>query len=226
MAHAATLVGMKTIAADLMYMSRAEPDGRTNGIDSRSSEATVRDVPAIVGSNLRRLRKGQGFSLERLAELSGVSRAMLGQIETAKSVPTVSLLWRVADALGVPVATLVATEHEPSIVVLHREDANVLVASEGRYSSRNLSPRNRQRAAFFELMFAAGHREAFPSAEIGTRHNLVVAQGTLTVTIGGDVPFVLKEGDAVAYEASRVYVIENESSSRATAYLVVTAPTP
>ncbi len=33
--------------------------------------AVVRDVPAIVGANLRRLRKSQGHSLEKLAELSG-----------------------------------------------------------------------------------------------------------------------------------------------------------
>jgi transcriptional regulator with XRE-family HTH domain len=227
MPDAATLVGMRTIAAIPISMSRAESDDRADRTDARSSEATVRDVPAIVGSNLRRLRKAQGFSLERLAELSGVSRAMLGQIETAKSVPTVSLLWRVADALGVPVATLVATEQEPSIVVLHREGANVLVASDGRYSSRSLSPGNRQRSAgFFELTFAAGHRQAFPAAEIGTRHNLVVAQGTLTVRIGGDEPLALSEGDAIAFEASSAYTIENTSSSKAAAYLVVTAPAP
>jgi transcriptional regulator with XRE-family HTH domain len=216
---------MKTIAAEPMYMTRAEPDDSANGIDARSSEPTARDVPVIVGSNLRRLRKAQGFSLERLAELSGVSRAMLGQIETAKSVPTVSLLWRVADALGVPVATLVTTEQEPSIVVLHREGANVLVASGGSYSSRSLSPGNRQRSAgFFELTFAAGHREAFPAAEIGTRHNLVVSEGRVTVEIGGGAPVVLDEGDAIAFEASSAYVIENASSSQVTAYLVVTGP--
>lgn len=79
---------MKTIAAISTSMARADPDEREVGSDHRTSEATVRDVPAIVGSNLRRLRKAQGFSLERLAELSGVSRAMLGQIETAYLVVT------------------------------------------------------------------------------------------------------------------------------------------
>ncbi|MCC7252558.1 XRE family transcriptional regulator [Hyphomicrobium sp.] len=207
-------------------MSRAEPDAREDGSDHRASEGTVRDVPAIVGTNLRRLRKAQGFSLERLAELSGVSRAMLGQIETAKSVPTVSLLWRVADALGVPVATLVATEREPSVVVLHRDRASVLVACEGRYSSRSLSPGNRPRnTGFFELTFAAGHREEFPAADIGTRHNLVVTQGRLAVAVGAEEPITLDVGDAIVFEASNAYTVENTASSQATAYLVVTAPT-
>lgn len=208
-------------------MTRAEPDDRDVGIDASAPEPTARDVPVIVGSNLRRLRKAQGLSLERLAELSGVSRAMLGQIETAKSVPTVSLLWRVADALGVPVATLVATEREPTVVVLSRDRASVLVTSDGRYAARSLSPANRQRSTgFFEITIAPGHREEFPSAQIGTRHNLVVSQGQLTVVIAGDTPITLEEGDAIVFEASNTYAIENPSTSTATAYLVVAAPAP
>lgn len=205
-------------------MSRAEPEEREDGGDARSSEAGVRDVPAIVGANLRRLRKGQGFSLERLAELSGVSRAMLGQIETAKSVPTVSLLWRVADALGVPVASLMATEHEPSVVVIRRDRASVLVASDGRYTSRSLSPGNRPRSTgFFEVILAPGHREEFLAATIGTHHNLVVAKGRLAVAVGGEAPVTLEEGDSITFEASRPYVIENTGASEASAFLVVTA---
>ena len=82
-----------------MHSSKSHDDRHAIEESARSPDAVVRDVPAIVGANLRRLRKAQGHSLERLAELSGVSRAMLGQIETGKSVPTVSLLWKVADAL-------------------------------------------------------------------------------------------------------------------------------
>lgn len=197
--------------------------------EARASNGPVspRDVPLIVGSNLRRLRKAQGLSLERLAELSGVSRAMLGQIETAKSVPTVSLLWRVADALGVPVTTLVATEREPTAVVLSRVGASVLVASDGRYSSRSLLPAGRQLStSFAELQIAPGHREMCPAAPIGTRHSLVVARGRLLVAIGSEAPIGLDEGDAVAFEASSPYAIENPSASEAIAYLVVVAPAP
>ncbi len=206
-------------------MSKLEPDDADAGRNA-VSDANLRDVATIVGTNLRRLRKAQGFSLERLAELSGVSRAMLGQIETAKSVPTVSLLWRVADALNVPVATLVATEHEPVAIVSSRARASVLVGSDGRYSSRNLLPGNAPRTTgFFELQVAAGHREEFAPGAAGTRHNLVVAVGTLTVVIGNDPPIGLAEGDAVNFEASRGYTIENSASIDASAYLVVLNPT-
>jgi transcriptional regulator with XRE-family HTH domain len=213
---------MRTIAAPFTHMSRTVPEDIDHEV---SREASVRDVPAIVGTNLRRLRKAQGLSLERLAELSGVSRAMLGQIETAKSVPTVSLLWRVADALGVPVTTLVATDSEPAAIVLSRGRSSVLMSSGGLYSSRSLTPANRMRATeFFEIHIAAGHRERFPAAALGTRHNLVVAKGGLVLMLGAEPPVALEEGDAVSYEASVAYAYENASlSERTTVYLVVAA---
>ena len=194
---------------------------------AQASPAGARDVPFIVGGNLRRLRKAHGLSLERLAELSGVSRAMLGQIETAKSVPTVSLLWRVADALGVPVATLVASESEPLAVVLSRSGASLLVGSEGRFASRSLLPSGRATSTgFFELHISANHREVCPAAPLGTRHSLVAARGSLTVLIGEETPIALAEGDAVAFEGGTSYAIENPAGSEAIAYLVVVSPTP
>ena len=52
----------------------------------------------IVGDNLRWLRKRERYSLDTLAQLSGVSRAMLGQIECGKSAPIINLLGRIAVA--------------------------------------------------------------------------------------------------------------------------------
>lgn len=206
-------------------MSRAEPGDTDAEAGALAPGAAARDVPMIIGTNLRRLRKARGLSLERLAELSGVSRAMLGQIETAKSVPTVSLLWRVADALGVPVTTLVATDREPAAVVISRERAGTLVASEGRYASRSLLPVNHSRTiGFFELQIAPGHREEVPAAPIGTRHSLVVARGSLAVAIGGDAPVGLAEGDTITFEACRMHALVNPAALEATAYLVVWAP--
>ncbi|MEP7126331.1 MAG: helix-turn-helix transcriptional regulator, partial [Byssovorax sp.] len=51
------------------------------------------DLTPVVGANLRRLRAKRGLSLERLARASGVSRAMLGQIELGQSTPTINVLW-------------------------------------------------------------------------------------------------------------------------------------
>ena len=66
--------------------------------------ADEEDLSAVVGHNLRLLRSRRGYSLERLAQISGVSRAMLGQIELGRSAPTINLLWKVARALEIPLS--------------------------------------------------------------------------------------------------------------------------
>ena len=58
------------------------------------------DIGAAVAANLRRLRAERDLTLDQLSEASGVSRAMLNQIETGKSVPTIATLWKVAAGLG------------------------------------------------------------------------------------------------------------------------------
>lgn len=59
---------------------------------------------------LRRLRKLAGLSQEALARRAGVSRNFLAQIERGESVPTVSVLRRLAAALGTTAAHLLGEE--------------------------------------------------------------------------------------------------------------------
>lgn len=184
---------------------------------------TASDLPVIVGRNLRRLRVRRGHSLERLARLSGVSRAMLGQIETGKSAPTISLLWKVAVALGVPFANLLIAEKQAGIVVLRRDRAKVLAASDGRFTSRALFPFDGERQVeFYELRIAPFHREDAQAHAPGTRENLIVARGTVEILIGQQPPIALAEGDAILFEADVPHSYRNFGSAETVLYLVMT----
>src|SRR5882724_3712812 len=133
------------------------------------AEAASTELPVILGRNLRRLRTRQGHSLERLAKLSGVSRAMLSQIETGKSAPTISLLWKIATALGIPFATLLDSQKVGGTAVLRREDAKVLGSSDGKFTSRALFPFDAERKVeFYELRLAPEHQENAEAHAPGT----------------------------------------------------------
>src|SRR5689334_5182792 len=99
-------------------MAELQSDPRTNLTPERALEG---DLTPVVGANLRRLRIKRGLSLERLAGVSSVSRAMLGQIELGQSTPTINVLWKIARALDVPFSTLLSDhEHAHDVVVLER----------------------------------------------------------------------------------------------------------
>jgi transcriptional regulator with XRE-family HTH domain len=201
----------------------AEFDGPVGVHEPAGVRQPADDLTLQVGRNLRRLRVKRGYSLERLAKLSGVSRAMLGQIETGKSAPTISLLWKVVTALEIPFATLIAAQDPGGTVVLRREDAKVLASSEGKFTSRALFPFDEERhVEFYELRIAPHHTERADAHAPGTRENIIVTQGAVEVTVGREQPRVLGEGDAIVFEADEPHRYRNLGSGEAVLYLVMT----
>ena len=143
------------------------------------------DLAPVVGANLRRLRVKRGLSLERLAGVSGVSRAMLGQIELGKSTPTITVLWKIARALDVSFSTLLGQgERASTSVVLPRSRAKILSSQDGCFSSRALFPLDSQRQVeFYELRLAPHGIERADAHAPGTTENLVVNTGSLELSV-------------------------------------------
>ena len=61
---------------------------------------------AAIASNLREIRDKRNLSLDQLAQLTGVSKSMLRQIETGRSSPTIATIWKIANGLRVSFTTL------------------------------------------------------------------------------------------------------------------------
>lgn len=61
---------------------------------------------ALIGKRVRETRKQQKISQERLAELTGVSAGYISHIETARKKASLSILIRIANALGITVDEL------------------------------------------------------------------------------------------------------------------------
>jgi transcriptional regulator with XRE-family HTH domain len=180
-----------------------------------------------ISVNLKRLRTRQGHSLERLARLAGVSRAMLSQIETGKSVPTISLLLKIANALGVPVANLLVPPASRATVVLPKGRSRVISASNGRFTSRALFPSDgNRRAEFYEIRLAAQHREVAEAQPSGTKENVIVVDGRVELSVGSEQPVVLPPGDAAFFHADVPRSYRNLEAKEAVLYVVMTYVEP
>lgn len=184
------------------------------------------DVPAdltpVVGDNLRHIRAERGLSLERLAGLSGVSRAMLGQIELGQSTPTINVLWKIARALGLPFSALITSASAPSATVLPANRAWILRSKDGAFTSRALFPMDRPRPVeFYELRLTRGSEERADPHAPGTGENLVVVEGAVEIVIAGEVRR-LEEGDAIVFQADVPHVYRNVGTRDALMYLVMT----
>src|SRR5436190_3996866 len=184
--------------------------------------AAGQDLAPIVGRNVRRLRVRRGLSLERLAQASGVSRAMLGQIELGQSAPTINVLWKIARALEVTFSALISERSQQGPSVLRAEHAKVLTSRDRSFSSRALFPFDEpRRVEFYELRLAAGSVEDADAHPPGTGENLVLTAGTMEIDVAGDT-HRLETGDSILFEADTPHAYRNVGKIEAVMYLVMT----
>ena len=86
--------------------------------------------PPKVGDEVHRLRRAHGLTLDELATKSGVSKAILSQIEHDKSNPTLSTIWRITQALDHPLEDLLSSNKPSSPFEKLKYNATPSVASE------------------------------------------------------------------------------------------------
>ncbi len=79
-----------------------------NGKVGRMVNDAEKKLLADAGRRVREVRAGQGLSLEQLALLTGISAPALSVIENGKRDPRLTTLNRIAEALRVPLAALIA----------------------------------------------------------------------------------------------------------------------
>ena len=85
--------------------------------------ASKEAISVDVGNRLRQLREARKMSMRALAQKSGLSANALSMIERGKTSPSVSTLYRLADAMDIPVTDFFSPETERQKVVFLKADA-------------------------------------------------------------------------------------------------------
>src|SRR5436190_23910231 len=73
-----------------------------------------------VGSRIRALREGMGYSLRDLADRSGVSAPMLSQVERGETSPTLVVAAKVAAGLELSLSQLLRLDEDHHVVVIRK----------------------------------------------------------------------------------------------------------
>lgn len=178
-------------------------------------------VSSLVGQNLRRLRKQHRLSLEELARQSGVSRAMIGQIEQGKSIPSIKTLWQVAQALNVSVSWFLEAGHEARVLLIPSPSGGPADLSKGEGELRSLQQVSQSgRDAFYELRLGPDAVLSLPASTIARRVNVAVSAGLLTVDVD-KVAHPVRAREVLQYESSEALVWRNAAGSDVLAYVVI-----
>lgn len=185
--------------------------------------------PPRVGQTLAGLRQERALSLDELSRQAGVSKSMLSQIERNQANPTVAVVWRLANALGVPLSQLLEgaqRQAQPAIDSVPAHAIPSLRSPDQQCELRILGPIELAGAVeWYELRVAPGGTLASQAHEPGSREHLSVLDGCLEVQ-AGDASGRFKAGETARYAADQPHAITNPLRSAARALLVVMHSAP
>src|SRR5438128_8078280 len=140
-----------------------------------------------VGSRIRALREGMGYSLRDLAVRSGVSAPMLSQVERGETSPTLAVAGKIAGGLDLRLSQLLRLD-ESGAVTITRADGPRPSGGDPRAAHRYevlTAPLPGQRAELSRHVLGAGGATGTaddpPMHEPGTRETVLVESGRLTL---------------------------------------------
>jgi transcriptional regulator with XRE-family HTH domain len=160
------------------------------------------DINARIAARVRALRADLGMTLDALAAKCQVSRSMLSLVERGESSPTAVVLDRIANGLGVPLATLFDDASAAPNPLSRREDRTPWRDPQSGYVRRNISPANyASPIQIVEVMLPAGARVAYENgaSDVTIHQQVWVQEGSVEVTLGRQT-YRLDEDDCLAMQ--------------------------
>lgn len=181
-------------------------------------------LSAAIGAKVRAERQAREWTLDQLAENSGVSRRMLINVEQGSANPSVTTLLRLSDALGIGLQALVAVPQTKPVKVIRSGEAPALWTGDG--GGRGVLLAGTTPPDILELWdwtLAPGDRHDSEAHVRGTKEILQVREGTVTVTVG-DQSEVLEVDDAISFASDVPHSYANDGATPARFALTVFEP--
>ncbi len=165
-------------------------------------------------TNLKNLRASRQWSLAKAADATGVSKAMLGQIERGESSPTLAVLWKIATGFDVSFSELVRNPLQPNSQT-RLIDSNIdrkAVAYDGMLISIIQDYDSKLGFEWFEITFPTGYeRQSEPHIQ-GVTEFLSVLKGTLELTLQDEI-FILSEGQTIRFNGCLPHTYRNQTAA-------------
>ncbi len=166
------------------------------------------DVNNVVSVNVKAIREQRKLTLDAAAELTGVSRSMLAQIEKGDVNPTISVLWKIANGYKVSFSSLVEKK-QASVRILRLKEQTPFTEDNGRFVNHPSFVINEGTLleTYRILIEPEGILSSQPHLN-GASEYITLFAGTLEVQVSGE-RYRLEKGDSISFPANVPHVYRN-----------------
>lgn len=183
----------------------------------------MENLKSIISMNLKHMREEKKLSLDKVAQMTGVSKSMLGQIERGESNPTITTVWKIANGLKVSFTSLLK-KIESDAVLVTKEDIEPMIEDNGRYKVYPFFPYEDGRR--FEIYKVEIEKGGYLSAEPHgqeTYEFITVFDGEINIRVD-DKEYTVKKGDSIRFRSDRPHAYKNLGDNLTRVSMVIYYP--
>lgn len=183
----------------------------------------LEDLNLIIANNLKKFREERKLSLDRIAEMTGISKSMLSQIERGESNPTITTVWKIVNGLKIQLTSLI-TAMQPDTITISKDDIQPLTEDNGKYKLFPLYPyENGRHFEVYMLDIEKGGYMDSSAHQDGTQEFLTVYDGELTIRVDHE-EYTIKRGNSIKFRADREHIYHNSGDKLARINMIVYYP--
>lgn len=168
-----------------------------------------------IAQNLKAHRTKLAWSLSQAAAETGVSKAMLGQIERGESSPTIATLWKIAKGFKLPLTAFL--QDQPNVKDFMQFRNGISFKTIFAFDAKLGSEMYLQCLQPHQIHQSAAH-------EHGVVEDVVVLAGQIEILHDG-IWQTLKVGDALRFAADQPHGYRNSTNEEATFHNIMHYPT-
>ena len=160
----------------------------------------------LIALRLKNIRKNRALSLDETAKLTGVSKAMLGQIERQESSPTISKLWQIATGLEVSFSSFL------SDLEMKKGHEQYDISDESGMKVRTVFPYQQDtNIEVLDVSLVNYHEQLSTPHSVEVIEHVIVIEGEVELFFDGSC-FMLKEGESMRFKADQKHSYKAKSA--------------
>jgi transcriptional regulator with XRE-family HTH domain len=144
----------------------------------------MNDLKLTILERMKMIRSNKHLSLDQAAEITGISKAMLSQIERGQSIPTITTLWKIATGYKVPL-TYFLEEEKANYTLIDIFETKPIYENNKKMRTYTLFPYNP--AQNFEMLYIEFDKDCIHESLKhidGVEEYIFVLTGSLELCLG------------------------------------------
>ena len=178
------------------------------------------------GQRLKKFRTGKGWSLEKVATLTGITASTLSRVENNKLSPTLDILNKMVEGLNIhPYEVLrpdTRTKKGLGIHVTKRQERRTVEYPNLIYQPLNDSDDSAAMKSILVTLFATSLEDYGGLAGHDGEEFVYVLHGSVEILFEGDKSYILEEGDSIYFDSHLPHAYLSRNGAQAKLLMVAT----